>query len=111
MKKFKSFKNVKSMLNWTVFKSSKQFYKRVDTALTFTQSENVRRTTENMIKIELIDETQRDKVAAALTRLILSDEEIAANLRELAAGVARTYDNKTRIKNARALLKRAQIKA
>ena len=99
-------------LNWTVFKNSAVFYKKVkETLLTFTQSENVRRTTETMIKLEVIEEKSRDQVAAALTRLILSDYEVASNLREIAASIARTKTNATRIKNAKKLLAQARIKA
>lgn len=111
MKKLKNARYSNIKLNWTVFKNSTQFYKRVKTPLTFTQAENVRRTTENMIKLEVIDETKRDRVAAALARLILSDSEVASNLREIAASIARTHSDKQRVKNARKLLARAKVKA
>lgn len=111
MKKLKNARFSNVNLNWKVFKNSTQFYKRVKTPLTFTQAENVRRTTENMIKLEVIEETQRDRVAAALTRLILSNNDVRSNLREIAASIARTSDDKTRARNARKLLAQAKIRA
>lgn len=98
--------------NWKVFKRSILFYKNVKkTVLTFTQSDNVRRTTDNMIKLEVIDSSERDRVAAALTRLILTDIETRSNLRDIAASIARTNSKKERIKNARKLLRKAKIRA
>lgn len=78
--------------------------------LTYTQAENVRRTTDNMIKLEVIDESDAKKVALALTRLIISDEEVKSNLREIAASIARTKQERVRVRNARLLLKKAKIR-
>jgi hypothetical protein len=103
--------NVKMINNWTVYKNSTIFYRKVKRMkLTFTQSENVRRTTDSIIKLEIVKEAKREVVATALTKLILRDDEVASNLREIAASIARTSSDKSRIKHAKRLLERANVK-
>ena len=94
----------KIKLNWKVFKSSVQFYKSVRTVLTFTQSEIIRRTTDNLIKLGLIEEKQREEVAKQLAKWVLKNQSIASNLREIAACVARSKSKNERIKNGKKIL-------
>ena len=72
--------------------------------LTFTQAENVRRISANLVKFDLISEKDRVKFAKSLAKVVAENDAVSSNLREIAANISRNSTDAKRNKTTRYLL-------
>ncbi len=72
--------------------------------LTFTQAENVRRISANLVKFDLISEKERVKFAKQLAKVVAENDAVSGNLREIAAKISRNSTDAQRAKTTRYLM-------